>query len=67
MEGEARRGTDAAADNASMGYMLTVGTMEEVLEKLKLLDYETDFCKQMGFRPLTRYEFVLSLSLRQIA
>ncbi|XP_020602976.1 intraflagellar transport protein 57 homolog [Orbicella faveolata] len=58
MEGEVRRGADAAADNASQGYMLTVGVMEEVLEKLKLLDYETDFCKQMGFRPLSRFEFV---------
>ena len=57
MEGEVRRGADAAADNASLGYMLTVGVMEEVLEKLKLLDYETDFCKQMGFRPLSRFEF----------
>lgn len=54
MEGEGRRGADATADNASMGYMLTVGIMEEVLEKLKLLDYETEFCKQMGFRPLSR-------------
>lgn len=56
MEGEVRRGADAAADNASLGYMLTVGVMEEVLEKLKLLNYETDFCKEMGFRPLSRFE-----------
>ena len=34
MEGEARRGAETGADNASMGYMLTVGVMEEVLEKL---------------------------------
>ena len=54
MDGEARRGAETGADNASMGYMLTVGVMEEVLEKLKLLDYETDFCKQWGFRPLSR-------------
>ncbi|KAJ7323375.1 Intraflagellar transport protein 57 [Desmophyllum pertusum] len=60
MEGEVRRGGDAAADNASMGYMLTVVTMEEVLEKLKLLDYETDFCKQMGFRPLSRHYFAMA-------
>ena len=58
MEGEARRGAETGADNASMGYMLTVGVMEEVLEKLKLLDYETDFCKQWGFRPLSRCDFV---------
>lgn len=54
MEGEARRGAESGADNASMGYMLTAGVMEEVLEKLKLLDYETDFCKQWGFRPFSR-------------
>lgn len=64
MEGEARRGADAATDNASLGYMLTVGVMEEVLEKLKLLDYETDFCKQMGFRPLSRFEFALYIHVR---
>ena len=58
MEGEARRGAESGADNASMGYMLTAGVMEEVLEKLKLLDYETDFCKQWGFRPLSRWDFV---------
>lgn len=59
MDGEARRGAETGADNASMGYMLTVGVMEEVLEKLKLLDYETDFCKQWGFRPLSRHFFAL--------
>lgn len=59
MDGEARRGADAGADNASMGYMLSVGVMEEVLEKLKLLDYETDFCKQWGFRPLSRHFFAI--------
>ena len=58
MEGEARRGAETGADNASMGYILTVGVMEEVLEKLKLLDYETDFCKQWEFRPLSRWDFV---------
>ena len=46
MEGEARRGSDAGADNPAMGYMLSVGVMEEVMEKLKLLDYKTEFCKQ---------------------
>lgn len=64
MEGEARRGADAAVDNASLGYMLTVGVMEEVLEKLKLLDYETDFCKQMGFRPLSRFGCALYVHVR---
>ena len=34
MEGEARRGAETGPDSASMGYMLTVAVMEEVLEKL---------------------------------
>ena len=36
MDGEARRGAETGADNASMGYLLTAGVMEEVLEKLFL-------------------------------
>ena len=54
MEGDVRRGAEVSAESVAMGYMLTVGTMEEVLEKLKLLNYETELCTQMGFRPLSR-------------
>ena len=28
--------------------------MEEMLDKLKLLHYETTFCKQLGFKPFSR-------------
>ena len=31
--------------------------MEEVLDSLKLLDYENKFCKQKGFKPLSKVHF----------
>ena len=52
MEGESRRGGGEGAD--TMVYMNTVGVMEELLEKLKLLDYESEFCKKMNLRPFSR-------------
>lgn len=51
MEGDTRRGGD---ESAAVVYMLTLGVMEDLLEKLKLLDYETQFCRTLSFRPLTR-------------
>jgi hypothetical protein len=54
MDGDSRRGGDTSAEGAAMGFMLTVVVMEDLLEKLKLLDYETQFCKALGFRTLTR-------------
>lgn len=45
MEGEGCCGVDVIVDNVFMGYMLIVGVMEEVFEKLKLFDYEMEFCK----------------------
>ena len=30
-------------------------TMEDLLDKLKLLDYEVEFSSQMRMRPLNRY------------
>jgi hypothetical protein len=54
MEGESRRGGDSTVDGYS-AYMFTVAVMEEMLDKLKLLNYESEFCKKMGFRYLSRY------------
>ena len=34
--------------------------MEELLDKLKLLRYEESFCRQLGFKPFSRY-YVLNL------
>jgi hypothetical protein len=31
--------------------------MEDILEMLKLLDYENKFCKNKGFKPLSKVYF----------
>ena len=54
MEGESRRGGDPAAVDGYSAYMLTVAVMEEMLDKLKLLNYESEFCKKLGFRYFSR-------------
>ena len=36
--------------------------MEEVVDMLKLLDYETKFCKQKGFKPFSKVYFAQSQS-----
>lgn len=36
--------------------------MEEVLEMLKLLDYDSKFCKQKGFKPLSKSFFAVPSS-----
>lgn len=38
---------------------LVVLKMEDVMDKLKLLDYEKLFCKSLKFRPLPRYYFAI--------
>ena len=64
MEGETRRGGEASAEGAAMGFILTVGVMEDLAEKLKLLDYETGFCKSQGLRPLSRLVVVSTCLFR---
>lgn len=32
-------------------------SMEQILDMLKLLDYESKFCKQKGFKPLSKVYF----------
>lgn len=57
MDSEMRRGSDgrdALSIDGNSLYMLTVAVMEEMLDKLKLLDYENGFCRNMGFRFLSR-------------
>ncbi|KAI9207305.1 intra-flagellar transport protein 57 [Polychytrium aggregatum] len=36
--------------------------MDEILDKLRVLNYQKDFCRSMGFRPLSRVYFVVSAS-----
>jgi len=32
-------------------------TMEQILDMLKLLDYESSFCKKKGFKPFNKTSF----------
>lgn len=60
MESESRRGGDSSTiDITGTTYMITVAVMEELFDKLKLLNYGNEFCKKMGFRPLSRHYFAL--------
>lgn len=36
--------------------------MEQILDMLKLLDYENKFCKSKGFKPLSRVYFAVAHS-----
>jgi len=36
--------------------------MEDILEALKLLDYENKFCKNKGFKPLSKVHFAVAAS-----
>ena len=38
--------------------------MEEILDMLKLLDYESKFCKTKGFKPLSKYLFNFSFPFK---
>ena len=54
MDGEedTRRSGDAT-DSPLLAYLVFI-KMEEVADKLKLLNYEIGFCKQHKFKPLSR-------------
>ena len=39
-------------------FMNSFIVMEDVLDKLKLLDYEASFCKEWGFKPFSRLFFM---------
>lgn len=41
-------------DNPLLAQMVTV-KMEDIMDKLKLLRYESDFCKKLKFKPLPKY------------
>jgi len=37
-------------------------TMEMILDMLKLLDYENKFCKNKGFKPISKFYFAQAQS-----
>lgn len=54
MADERRRGEDGSADGGPGGVYQVFVKMEDLLDKLKLLSYEESFCKQLGYRPISR-------------
>lgn len=36
-------------------FQLVFAKMEDIMDKLKLLDYESKFCKKLKFKPFSRY------------
>ena len=56
---DTRRG-DGGDAAPGIPFMNSFNVMEDVLDKLKLLDYETSFCKEWGFKSFPRYVFKCS-------
>ena len=54
MDDERRRGEDTEDSGGPGAAYLQFAMMESCLEKLKLLDYEKLFCKELGFKPFSR-------------
>ena len=53
----ARKGsTLGLADNQQLAQLVFV-KMEDIMDKLKLLNYEIDFCKNLKFKPVSKYVF----------
>ena len=62
MEGEeGSRKTGDLSDNPLLAHLIIV-KMEEIMDKLKLLDYETGFCKKLKFKPFPRQVSMLYTS-----
>ena len=51
---ERRRDEGGEEGGPGSAYFVFV-QMEELLDKLKLLNYEATYCKQLGFKPFSRY------------
>ena len=59
MEGEeGSRKVGDLSDNPLLAHLVFV-KMEEIMDKLKLLDYETGFCKKLKFKPFPRQVLML--------
>ncbi|XP_006813858.1 intraflagellar transport protein 57 homolog [Saccoglossus kowalevskii] len=58
-EQQQRRPTEGSAEGGpGMAYMPFV-VMEDLLDKLKLLNYEEEFLRGVGFKPLSRHYFAI--------
>jgi len=52
-ESAAEAGTDTTGGPGGVYQLFVI--MEELLDKLKLLHYESSFCRQLGHKPFSRY------------
>ncbi|XP_013389445.1 intraflagellar transport protein 57 homolog [Lingula anatina] len=59
MSDDRRRGEDADGDGGPGALYMPYVQMEDLLDKLKLMDYEKEFCKEFGFKPFSRHYFAL--------
>lgn len=53
MATEDKRGGGEGADNPLLAQLVVV-RMEDIMDKLKLLEYERNFCKKLRIKPLPR-------------
>lgn len=57
MEGEeGGRRTGELSENPLLAHLIFV-KMEDIMDKLKLLRYETNFCRKLKFKPFSRYSY----------
>ncbi|XP_037071410.1 intraflagellar transport protein 57 homolog [Pollicipes pollicipes] len=56
------QGTEEVDGGPGMAYMAYV-VMDDLTDKLKLLDYERDFCKSLKMKPLNRHYLVFSFNV----
>ena len=59
MEGDENSGgrrTGELSDNPLLAQLVFV-KMEDIMDKLKLLNYEADFCKTLKMKPFPKYVF----------
>ena len=55
MDDEETSGKGSDLSDSPLLAQLLVVKMEELTDKLKLLDYEKNFCKALKFKPFPRY------------
>ena len=56
-EEEPRKGGSETSDATLLAQLVFV-KMDEVVDYLKILDYEKEFCKKLKFKPFSRYRWV---------
>ena len=58
MSEEKKRGEDVEDGGPGLVYMPFV-IMEDLLDKLRLLDYEQEFCRERNMKPISRLVLLL--------